>query len=286
MPGMTRPFPALALSSLIALANVGAFTDTQLPSGPSLVGLDHLPTVVANLDQARDDYRRIGFSLKPGRPHDDGLRNLHVKFRDGSGIELLGVPEPPTDSLTRKYSEQLRRGEGPVYLSLHARDTNALVAALDAARVRYTQHDGLLSPADPRLAFLFFVQDNRSPTDLPEHFAHANGAVAMTEVWLALDASALASLRTLLLAVGAVEHIQTAEVPEKMPAHVFDVQNGRVLAVAANRQLVAGREIIGARFRPLASSGDVGCHGHAVVKPAVAHGLTLCVSGTHPRSGE
>jgi hypothetical protein len=38
MPGMTRPFPALALSSLIALTNVGAFTDAQLPSGPSFVG--------------------------------------------------------------------------------------------------------------------------------------------------------------------------------------------------------------------------------------------------------
>jgi hypothetical protein len=278
MPGMAHPSHALVLSSLVALANVGGFADAQIPSGPSLVGLDHMPTVVADLGQASDDYRQIGFSLKPGRPHEDGLRNLHVKFKDGSGIELLAVPKTPTDPLTRKYSEQLRRGEGPVYLSLHARDTTTLIAAFDAAGVRYTQKDGLVSSADPRLGFLFFVQDNRSPTDLPEHFAHANGAVAMTEVWLALDASALASLRTLLLAVGAVEHIEAAEVPGKTSAHVFEVQNGRVVVVAADRQLVVGREIIGARFRVPASSGDGGCNGPAVVKPAVAHGLTLCFS--------
>jgi hypothetical protein len=279
MQRMTRTSRNLAATALLAWAAVGHAAEPPTPAGPSLVGLDHVPTVVADLDQASEDYRRIGFSLKPGRAHDDGLRNRHVKFRDGSGIELIAVPEAPTDAITRAYSERLRQGEGPVYLSLHARETDALVAALDAAHIRFEQHDGLTTLADPRLAFLFFVQDNRSPTDLPVHFAHPNGAVAMTEVWLALDVAALESLRNLLVSLGAVEHTGTAEVPEKTAAHVFELQSGRVVVVPADRQRIAGREIIGARFSVPARRGRAGCRGDAVVQPALAHGLTLCFPG-------
>lgn len=32
---------------------------------------------------------------------------------------------------------------------------------------------------------MFFISDNRSPTDRPEHFAHPNGTEAMARVWVA-----------------------------------------------------------------------------------------------------
>jgi hypothetical protein len=273
MLGHGRKFVVAVL--LVVLGGVSA-DDT--PSGnPSLIGIDHIPTVVADLEEASDSYRRIGFSLKPGRPHENGLRNNHVKFKDGSGIELISVPAIPADEMTRSYSELLRGGEGPAYISFHARDTDALVAALNAARIRFGNDNGLITLGDPHLSFVFFVRDNRSPTDKPEHFAHSNGAIAMTEVWLALDAPALESLRKLLLSLGSVERTETVALPASALAHVFYLQNGRVVAVSKDHQLIAGREIIGATFRVFSGQAKNGGTGLAdtMVEPSVAHGLWL-----------
>ena len=54
----------------------------------------------------RPAYQRLGFSLKPGRFHAHGLRNNHIKFEDGSGLELISPPGHPTDDLTRRGSEE------------------------------------------------------------------------------------------------------------------------------------------------------------------------------------
>jgi hypothetical protein len=236
-----------------------------------------MPTVVANLEDASESYRRIGFSLKPGRLHRNGLRNNHVKFKDGSGIELISVPAVPTDEMTISYSELLRGGEGPAYISFHARDTGALVAALNDASIEFENDNGLITLTDPHLNFIFFVKDNRSPTDKPEHFAHSNGAIAMTEVWLALDTPALESLRELLLSLGSVERTETVMAPTSTLAHVFYLQNGRVVVAHKDHQLIDGREIIGAKFdtRGSQSQNDVMGTTGTTMEPAVAHGLWL-----------
>ncbi len=227
---------------------IGAGNHTE-PGSESLIGIDHIPTVVEDLDESSARYRELGFVLKPGRAHDNGLLNRHVKFKDGSGIELLSVPAAPKDELTRTYSALLRKGEGPAYLSFHARDSDARAAALNAADVGFSVTSGMTTLDDPRLGFLFFVEDNRSPTDRPEHFAHPNGAGAMSEVWLAVDEQTLVSLRTLFLALGAVETKKVVQAPDTTEAVVFHVQNGRVIVVQKRHQLINGREVIGATFR-------------------------------------
>lgn len=215
--------------------------------GPSLVGIDHVPVVVENIEEAEASYRRLGFSLKPGRPHANGLRNSHIKFKDGSGIELVSPPRQPGDALARTYAGLLNQGEGPVFLSFHARDMQALRVALGRANLGFEETDGLLTLLDPRLDFIFFLRDNRSPTDLPEHLAHANSAIAMAEVWLALDGPGRDSLRHLMRAVGSVESHESVGAPGKTNADVFTVQNGRVVVVPETCQR-QGRRIFGAQF--------------------------------------
>lgn len=217
--------------------------------GPSLIGIDHIPVVVGNLEQASATYRRLGFSLKPGRPHANGLRNSHLKFKDGSGIELISPPTPPTDELTAVYSRFLQAGEGPAFLSFHARDWQALKSALVRSGIGFQEQDGLVTLLDPRLDYLFFLSDNRSPTDRPEHLVHANTAVAMAEVWLALEQPEGDSLRRLMLALGAVASRETVRVPGKARAEVFTVGNGRVVVVPGARQAAPGRRILGVEFR-------------------------------------
>lgn len=155
----------------------------RTPQTIPIAGLDHIPLAVRDLAAATDTYRRLGFSLKPGRVHENGITNAHVKFPDGSGVELITAPAG-VDDLTRKYRKHLESGEGPAFFSLHVRRPGALAAALTRAGIRY-EEAGVTSLVDPGLGWVFFVEDNRSPTDRPEHFAHPNGAVALARVWVA-----------------------------------------------------------------------------------------------------
>src|SRR5262245_2486202 len=106
--------------ALALLALAGLCTGTPDPAGdPAVVGLDHVPIAVANLEAAAARYRGLGFTLKPGRPHDNGIRNQHAKFADGTELELISAPEA-RDALTTTYRRHLEHGDGPAFLALYA----------------------------------------------------------------------------------------------------------------------------------------------------------------------
>jgi hypothetical protein len=158
--------------------------ESQSQAQPLLAGMDHIPVVVRDLEQAQADFKTLGFAIKPGRFHADGIRNAHVKFPDGSEIELITAPAA-TDALTSEYRARLETGEGPVYFGLYAPDPAALSARLAAAGFAVSQNSGLVefaaaSPLHP----LFFGIRQKAPTDRPEHFAHANGALRLSGLWV------------------------------------------------------------------------------------------------------
>ena len=76
----------------------------------SALRLDHVPIAVADLDALAARLTGFGFSAKPGRPHSNGLENLHIPFIDGSALELMTVDEPG-DAVARR-TNVLRRFEG------------------------------------------------------------------------------------------------------------------------------------------------------------------------------
>ena len=131
------------------------------PAMSQVQGLDHIPIVVRDLDRAAADFSALGFALKPGRPHANGLLNVHAKFRDGTELELI-TATAPTDELSRRYLDWLKRGEGPALLGLYV-------------------PNGTLPPMEG----VFFDKHQKSATDRPEHFAHPNGASTLAAVWLA-----------------------------------------------------------------------------------------------------
>jgi hypothetical protein len=284
--GVKRFLCAIALVCISFLLQKSVPAQNAVPS--PLAGIDHIPLVVTSLEEASEHYGRLGFALKPGRFHDNGIRNAHVKFPDGAGIELITASKAG-DAQAARYLELLAAGEGPAYVSFHARSTDRLTASLAAAAIRYSLESGAVIPLDPRLSFIFFVRDNRSSTDRPAHFAHANSAMAMTEVWIAAgDASALSEL---LNALGAVAKKEKVFVPEPTSATVFAMENGKVVLLPEAHQRIKGRPIVGASFRvsdldavarTLASAnisavrvGKEGGSPRLLVPPQAAHGIWL-----------
>lgn len=183
-----------------------------------VLGLDHIPVVVKDLDRAKQDFMKLGFTLKPGRLHDNGLRNEHVKFDDGTEIELI-TPTDASDALSSQYVDWLREGDGAVSL-------------------------GLFRPGKPPAPppGVFFAGRQKSTTDLPEHFDHPNGAVTLSAVWLA--GSPVAQKLSNLPGAKVVQAPFCA--PFGFGNKVVRWKEGELFLLPESQQIVPGRPIVAA----------------------------------------
>ncbi|WP_161964343.1 VOC family protein [Chitinophaga flava] len=216
-------------------------------SAQVITGLDHVPVAVKNLDSAASRYRALGFALKPGRLHDNGIRNLHVKFKDGTELELITAAEP-RDALTREYRQHLAAGEGPAFLALYTPEIPALINLLKRLQQPFEVEDGFPAvPAGNPLHYLFFGRRNQSPTDQPAHFAHENSAESLIGVWIATNDSL--PLRNLLQEGGALIRKEQVGVPQRQSATVAYLKEGTVVLLPVAQQVVSGHPVIGVTLR-------------------------------------
>jgi catechol 2,3-dioxygenase-like lactoylglutathione lyase family enzyme len=227
----------------------------------AIAGLDHVPIAVRDLEAAARTYRRLGFVLKPGRPHANGIRNLHAKFPDGTELELITAPKA-ADDLTRTYVRHLEDGDGPAFLALFAPDG---------------------PPPGAAPGYVFFGRRNHSPTDRPEHFAHPNTARSLIAVWLAGE---LLPERVMLAAAGVPLLERDVAAPDPVRASVARLGDGELLLLPQSRSMIRGRPIVGVTVRV----GDAAAARRALleggvttrpagrtvfVPPEAAHGLWL-----------
>ncbi len=232
--------PILLIATMLALPPV---LRAQEPAPPrAALGFDHVVVVVHDLKAAGADYARLGFSLKPGRPHPNGITNLHVKFPLGTELELLAVAGP-VDRTTRFYSDQLKSGDGPAAVALFAPEPDSVPVVLRRTGLLATSSAGELGFPDAHpLRYVFFWHRNHSPTDRPEHFAHSNTADSVVALWLAADD---ADPEARLLSGFGAGRSEPAEPPVPGgPARVHSLADVRVVRfpAAAARP---GRRVIG-----------------------------------------
>lgn len=266
---------------LLAMALEGPAAQSR-----AVAELDHVPLAVRDLGQASADWRAMGFTLKAGRHHANGIRNAHVKFPDGSGIELITAGDA-VDRLTARYLAFLARGNGPAFVALRAPDTARLTAALERAGCSFARDGDVIEFRHPRLEYLFAVRGNRSPTDRPEHCDHANGTTGLRAVWIAAPDGE--RLERVLAQLGGTVARRTVAAPDPVAAAVVALGAGEVVIVPASSQLTAGRPIVGASFtvrdidvlarqlsaaRVAARVEQAGSR-RVLVPPDAAHGLWL-----------
>lgn len=163
-------------------------------------GVDHVPIAVRSLAEAESSYVDLGFRLKPGRPHDNGLRNAFAKFPDGTYLELITPAQGAVDALTGRYAAFLQRGEGGAFLAFRAASLDALAGRMRAARwepnlTRYGDAFTTLGFPESALDWIFFIQYNWPVTDRPEFLDHPNTALGIETVWV--TDSAYATLEVL-----------------------------------------------------------------------------------------
>ena len=250
--------------------------------GSLIVGIDHVPVVVSNLERAEADFRAMGFAIKPGRSHADGIRNVHVKFTDGTEIELITAPQA-VDTLTAEYRAKLANSEGPVFFGLYAPGIPALQAKLQASHIATERDEGLLTfPAGNPLHPIFFGGRNKSPTDKPQYFSHPNSATRFSAVWVDDSPEMRGLFRGLGISltparecrlIGASE-VVTAALPEGS-IHLVRPATANVVAARVEVRSLATLESL-LKKNDVAVTRDRECDPRALwVPPSTAHGIWL-----------
>lgn len=275
--------PALAV---LATPLSGRAAPQQQCAVVTALRLDHVPIAVRDLAAAGELFRRLGFTLKPGRPHDNGIANLHAKFRDGTELELITAPEA-VDSISLDYVKFLRQGDGAAFLALHAGPLDAVEQALRPLTPGLSRLPGMLVfPREHSWGRIFFGMLNRSPTDRPEHLVHANGATSLRSVWWAGEAA-----REIATALGATACGSRWLAGIEADAERWPLAaNSELLLLAPTARLLAARPIVGVTVavEDVAAAGallrdagidlteSTGTGGRSVwIRPSIAPGLWI-----------
>jgi hypothetical protein len=188
------------------MSMVARRTDRVSEPGDKMMarGLDHLVMVVKDLESARVDYERLGFTTTPRALHPFGTENFLVQMQ-GNFLEVVGIADtgmipphaPGVFSFARGNADFLGRREGMSSLVFQSADARIdrrdfLAAGLNAyENVDFSRKAKLPDGNEVTVAFsLAFVTDPAMPETTfftcqqhaPEHFwkpayqVHANGA--------------------------------------------------------------------------------------------------------------
>jgi hypothetical protein len=240
------------LSILIALiTQTSAFTPCKAAAfAPTL---DHTIIVVRDLPRATQNFRGAGFMIKPGRLHANGLLNNHIKFPDGTEIELMTVQGEPRDEMARGYVNLLSAGEGGVYValkvgSLTAPQQHAEKIGLETKRSASGGWQFLSFPHSSSAAAVFFTAGTVAVQDADSIFRHDPRATALAEVWLEGDAA----LETFLRRLGAAE-CGVVRNASGQTGKRFSLKRGNLVVVPrrdASRPRVLGAVLTSSAARP------------------------------------
>jgi hypothetical protein len=194
--------------------------------------LDHAIIAVQDLSAATDAFRRAGFRIKPGRLHANGLLNNHIKFPDGTEIELMTVQGNAGDAMARRYSDVIALGDGGIYVALKAADIEVVDRHARSLGISTRRSSSgpwqFLGFNDTTAAAVFFTSGGGAVQDADSIFRHEPRVTTLSEVWI----EGGAALERLLVQAGAID-CGNAIGPDERTGRRFGLQNGSIVVAPA-----------------------------------------------------
>jgi hypothetical protein len=165
---------------------LSTITFTGLSQG---IRIDHVITIVADLDSTVSTYQKLGFTLKQGRLHNNGLINAHIKFKNHTSFEIMSIKGEPKDEIARDYKELLKSGEGGVYLAITGISGDSMVVKLNGLGIEFNRIPGkswdyITFSGNSILAHIFFIEYHINTTDSRETLTHKNLVERINSVWI------------------------------------------------------------------------------------------------------
>ena len=161
------------------------------------IRIDHVISVVSNLDQGMNSFSSKGFSVTKGKLHSNGLINAHIKFDNNSALELMSVEGEATDLMAEEYKDLLKNGEGGVYLALSGLKSDSIESILTKWNMNYiVSKEKLWSyitfPKSSDLAHIFFIDYHFDHTHSKDVLIHPNGLEKINSIVIEGNESVIA----------------------------------------------------------------------------------------------
>jgi hypothetical protein len=248
----------IVLISAIAWLIGGAGDTDECRGAGSAPALSHVVLAVDDLEKASAGFSQLGFRLKDGRLHANNLLNRHVKFRDGSGIEMMAVQGAPGDAMAQRYAALAEAGGG-VYVALDVNSAEAPIAAasllgLEVQRSSSGSWQFVAFPDTSPAAAVFFAIDVPLIQDTDSLVSHAMEVHGLSEAWLEGGAELVSLLRQL----GAAD-CGTVQGPAGRTGHRLGLSRGTLVIVPGRTE---------ARPRVLGVTLSLSAPGEGIVWPA------------------
>ena len=166
------------------------------------IKVDHVIYVTENLDSTINRIQEIGFTIKKGRQHSNGILNARIKFENNSSLEFITINGTPKDDLAKEYQELITQKEGRVYIALTGIKLNLLSAKLQKSEIQHSIEVGknwnyLTFPKGSNLALFFFIEYHTNFKSRPSLYKHKNGVTQINTIYLEDDESTIEFLKLL-----------------------------------------------------------------------------------------
>ena len=150
--------------------------------------LDHVIIGSKDLKETARFFSEIlGFTLKRGTEHSNGISNSFIEFENGSEIEIIEVKDPK-DSLSEHYNKQIQKGGYGLNFAVRVENIDTLYRHFKDLNSKYSEMTSkkdftVLSAnnSEPNLP-LFFIQHNRKLFNTK--IQHENGSLGIHSVWI------------------------------------------------------------------------------------------------------
>ncbi len=87
--------------------------------------LDHVIIGSENLNEISVLFKKLGFSIKEGKVHKNGIRNNFIEFNDNTEIELVEVNNP-TENFTKEYEKIISQNKFGLQFALRVNEIENL----------------------------------------------------------------------------------------------------------------------------------------------------------------
>ncbi|MBK7104663.1 MAG: VOC family protein [Ignavibacteriae bacterium] len=147
--------------------------------------LDHIIIGTKNLKDISELFRKIGFTIKEGKLHKNGIKNNFIEFDDNSEIEFVEIKNP-TDNFTKEYEKLILQKNYGLQFALRVNDIENLKNNFTSANSNFTELQkgkdfSTLSAKninyDLPIFFIEFNKLNNSKTN------HENKTKGISSIW-------------------------------------------------------------------------------------------------------
>jgi hypothetical protein len=163
------------------------FAESEIYRIIKVAQFDHLIIGTKNLDDSKTLFEeKLGFKIKNGNHHKNGISHFFVEFSDESEIEIMSI-ENPADKLANDYYQLLKNNKYGLQFALRTNEISNLRKHLNALKFDYEvfAENKIYSTLSKRNLDnelpLFFIQFNNENNNTRTN--HLNKSSSIKSVW-------------------------------------------------------------------------------------------------------